>query len=121
MHAVEVVTRDDIVRWPKNSPRFDQHRRRHGRPAETSTRRQNLTTSTEPFLVGLLPTMCPRLANYKTFATVYLFLKSNKKMTENEARKDDQVVGTIASEQTNKQKKKKGVVLVRKYLWLVRL
>ena len=35
--------------------------------------------------------MCPRLANYKTFATVYLFLKSDKKMTENEARKDDQV------------------------------
>ena len=33
-----------------------------------------MTISTEPFLVGLLPTMCPRLANYKTFATVYLFL-----------------------------------------------
>ena len=72
MHAVEVVTRDD-------GPRLDLHRRRHDRPAETSTHRENLTTSTEPFLVGLLPTMCPRLVNYKTFATVYLFLKSDKK------------------------------------------
>ena len=76
MHAVEVVTRDDGHR---NSPCFDLHRRRHGRPAEMSTHREKLTTSTEQFLVGLLPTMCPRLANYKTFATVSLFLKSDKK------------------------------------------
>ena len=46
---------------------------------ETSTHRETLTTSTEPFLVGLLSTSYPRLANYKNFATVYLFLKSDKK------------------------------------------
>ena len=98
-----------------NSPCFDLHRRRHGWSIETSTHRESLTTSTEPFLVGLLSTSYPHSANYKTIATVYLFLKSDKKMTEIEARKDDQVTSH------NDRIWKKGVVLVRKYLWLVRL
>ena len=80
MHQVEVVTRDD-GHWPENSPRFDLHRRRHDRSLEreTSTHRETLMTSTKLFLVGLLSTSYPRLANYKNFATVYLFLKSDKK------------------------------------------
>ena len=51
--------------------------------------------------------MCPRLANYKTFATVYLFLKSDKKMTENEVFKDDQVDSRSDRNWKKKKKKKK--------------
>ena len=93
-------------------------RRRHGQSIETSTHRETSTTWTEAFLVELLQTSYPRLANYKTFAAVCLFLKSDKNWLKTKPAKTTWYVArTIAS----KKKKKGGVVLVRKYLWQVRL
>ena len=59
--------------WPAS-------RRRHSQSIETSTHWETSTTWTEPFLVELLQTSYPRLPNYKAFAAVCLFLKSDKKI-----------------------------------------
>ena len=65
--------------WSQNSACFDLHRRRHGRSTETSKRRLiSNWIVTEPFLVGFSQTSHPHLANYKTFATMYLVLVSDK-------------------------------------------
>ena len=75
MHTVEVATRDD------------RHRTTHaltciaGVTADWSRCwcvGKLRTTVTESFLVGFLQTSHPHLGYYNSFATVYLFLKSDK-------------------------------------------